>query len=151
MSYSKTEVRKNVNRLLALADFLENKAGQADFDMSTWAQFKDGRTQDHINSWDGNVTQEPVPVTKAVHCKTACCIGGWATNFHPDLILDEYGGLIHLPGTCQEAFAHPFGIDEDIASRLTFIGAPHQTPKAAAKAVERVARNLAERHGYTIE
>lgn len=131
-------IQANINRLLRLAQFLRDEVGK-DFHMGAWAEMKKG---------DGLCS---VSAKSAAHCKMVCCLGGWATKFHPDLVLRE-GTLFNTQTRVfsVHAFAEAFNLYYDVACDLTDIYAPHQTPKAAAKAIEKVAKQMADEHGYEI-
>jgi len=142
MSAISRQIRKSVNRLLKLSAFLYTLQ-KVDFDMSLYSRPKDDD--------DLSYRQKPLPV----HCKTVCCIGGWATRFHPSLRLTQHGFLTLPVGEMSSwcghaAFARAFDLPFDVASQLCETGAPHQTPKQAAKAVEKVATELAADHGFDV-
>lgn len=125
--------RTNINRLLRLAGLLRDLPPK-NFDIGSWAE-------------------ESAPPPKA-KCGMTCCIGGWATVIHPDLTLSLSGGLringSYSGGSGHKSFAKAFGLSNDAAYPLTDGDASHRTPKAAARAVEKVAADLAEEHGYEI-
>ncbi len=69
----------------------------------------------------------------------------------PELVLDA-GNLFNKRTHRSDlyAFSDAFGISEDTAANLTDVDAAHKTPLKAAKAVEVVAVDFAEKHGYEI-
>lgn len=131
--------RINIDRLLRLAHFIRG-LGRKDFDMLTWKEAKLEKDELLVHK-----------ASRAIHCKMVCCIGGWATLFHPELIIN-HSGLVHK-GTKKrgfDAFASAFGMNNPDAISLTRGEAPHQTPKAAATAIEKVAKEYATEEGYNI-
>jgi len=122
--------RTNIDRLLRLAALLRDLPPK-DFNQGQWY----GSDRD--------------PDVRKAKCDMVCCLGGWATTIHPDLIFGP-DGLYFQNTRAHLAFAVAFGLDEDVARALTDGDAPHQTPKAAARAVENVAADLAAEHDYEI-
>lgn len=136
---TKREITTAVRRLRKLAELIrpmkrarwqdKDDVWVGDFLMEIWGQKKDG---------------SDTAVRKLTHCRTVGCIGGWATAVNPNLRLNKYGNLSNTLtdsiGDC--AFADAFHLDLLVAARLTDQAAPHQTPKAAARAIERVVKNL---------
>lgn len=102
-----------------------------------------------MDSWvGGDMTKQSNPKPG---CGMVGCVGGWATVVHSDLFLHQ--GEVRNAETESfgfVAFAEAFDLYRDTAAALTYSDAPHQTPKAAARAVERVARRLAKDNGYEI-
>lgn len=123
----------NCNRLFALARLLRRVPSEK-FDMGLWASnYKRG-------------VKKPL-----LSCGTVCCLGGWATNVHPDLEL--MGGGVHNTRTDNHgstAVAEAFGLSPDTAYSLVVGSAPHQTPTKAAAAVEKVAVAFAKEHDLSI-
>jgi len=142
--------KQNIDRLLGLAQFLREEVKRPDFNQADWFQSK---------------YHEGLPLNslidkkrKPIHCKTACCVAGWATHYHPNLFVSVTGD-VRLERPNEETFpaalgahamAEAFGINFSRAVDLCNGDAPHQTPKKAAKAVEREAEVLAEQFGYDI-
>lgn len=134
-------VRTSINRLLRLAALLRDLP-KDEFDMVDWAS-------------DG--VYGPCLLNAKPKCGMVCCIGGWATAIHPDLVLryfasDENADLENkrTGSDGPDAFADAFGINLDTASSLLHWQAPHQTRAKAAAAVEKVASQLALENGYEI-
>lgn len=126
--------RININRLLALAALLRGLPDKA-FCMDDWV-----------------APEDALPKLKKAKCGMTCCIGGWATCVHPDLML--YGPGLRLQNARNFSglanFAEAFGLDQHTAFGLTDSDALHKTPEAAARAVEAVAADLAAEHDYEI-
>lgn len=131
-----------INRLLELAELVRTLE-PSNFSMANWCRWKDSKNYNNLPK-------------KPTQCKTTACIGGWATWIHPDLYLSKDGDLCHTNDDEKNdtyvvhPFAKAFHLTEKVADDLTYYKAPHQTPKAAAKAVEKVAADLAKKHGYDI-
>lgn len=136
-SYDPTQyssVRTSVNRLLRLADLLR-ELDRKSFDM---------------RSWTSNLDDEHM-TPKKNKCGMVCCLGGWAAAVHPDLELHR-GVLTHLQSDSIYglAFQDAFGLNGVTVEHLTSGSGSHTTPKAAAKAVERVAVALATENNLEI-
>jgi len=130
-----------INRLLRLAEFLR-ELDRVDFNMSNYAQSISGDSRD-TDRLKGD----------AIHCSTVCCIAGWATKFHPDLRLR--GNEVRIGHGRKlsigfEAFEEAFYLPWETTYDLCATSAPHQTPKLAARAVEKVAEEMADTFGYDI-
>lgn len=126
---TKEEILKAADRLEELSDFL-CALEQNDFNMGGWSTPKD----------DG-------PYRSPDYCKTACCIGGWSTLFHPDLKWIR-GGICFGDFRAYAAFIKAFCLNSYVGYALTHAGAEHQTPDLAAIEVCKVVAALRrESHG----
>lgn len=129
------DLRLAANRLERLADFLL-ALDRTDFNMNDWG-YKKG--------------DQDSGITKAKYCNTVCCIGGWATLFHPHLRITKYS-LEYREDKYQVllpegdiAFATAFCLNISVATKLTSPNARHRTPEAAAIEVYRVIEALRDR------
>ncbi len=123
----------NCNRLLALARLLRRVPVEK-FDMGVWVD-----------------KQKRGAKKPLLSCGTVCCLGGWATNVHPELEL--VAGAVYCTRTNKHganAVADAFGLDTSTAFSLVLSNAPHQTTTKAAAAVEKVAVAFAKKHGLSI-
>ncbi len=122
----------NCNRLLALARLLRGLPAKQ-FDMGFWV-FKANRKKKAMQS-----------------CGTICCVAGWATSVHPDLeLLWDAVHNKHTGKTGADALETAFGIDSKTALFLVDADSPHQKPRQAAAAVEKVAKSFAQQHNLSI-
>ena len=128
------------HKLLEVAESDEKLASgrQRSFDQGTWGEKK------------GDLAVLEV-ITKVHICRTAACLGGWATAVIPELILD-CGGLLNTRTDTRGhfAFADALGISGGLAMRLTLGSARHNTARKAAERMLFEAERIAEKHDIKI-
>lgn len=88
---------------------------------------------------------------KAIKCKTAACIGGWATQVIPELGLID-GELVNTKTdrNNERAFADAFGLSESVANDTVKASAPHHTIALAIDHVAKLAEKATEALGYDV-
>lgn len=139
--------RINVNRLFRLADLLRELPPK-EFNMELWISKFKGMDNVFLSKGMANKfnVKKPQP-----GCGTVCCIAGWATAIHPDLVIKEAQVKNTRTGKKGEiGFGQAFGITLDESTKLTKWDAPHKSHIQAAAAVERLAYTLAERNDLEV-
>lgn len=132
-----------INRLLALADMIRDKVPKR--------QFEIGSYRCDINNRGLNL--KPSRDIK-IGCNTAGCIAGWGVVIAPELRF-SHGNIVNdrlkLNNQSHRSFGAAFGLTNSEAWNLCLenLGSK-DTPKKAAQAVDDLAADLAEYHGYDI-
>lgn len=134
-----------INRLLQLADMLRNEVPKEQFEIGDY----------RIDIDDPHKKLKPAKGIK-VGCSTAGCIAGWGVIIAPELRFNSGNNIVNDRRrgrriTNDQAFGAAFGLTTKEAYNLCLNNFDSKTtPQAAAQAVDDLAADLAEYHGFDI-